>query len=218
MSIDAVTLALVGETLASFVREMRTAIIRTAFSPMIHEGHDFSCAIMTPDGELAAASEVDQPTHLSALPWCTRTILSRYRDSLSEGDLFLCNDPFGGGTHLNDVALVRPAFVEGSALALVGVMAHWQDIGGAVPGSLSGKANEIFQEGVRIPGLRYQRALTRNDELLDLLFTNVREPAERRGDLHAMEGATTLGESKLKALAARRGVALVRDAIETLLD
>ena len=218
MSIDAVTLALIGETLASFVREMRTAIIRTAFSPMIHEGHDFSCAIMTPGGELAAASEVDQPTHLSALPWCTRTILSRYRDSVGEGDLFLCNDPYGGGTHLNDVALVRPVFVDGRALALVGVMAHWQDIGGAVPGSLSGKATEIFQEGVRIPGLRFQRAGIRNDELLDLLFTNVREPAERRGDLHAMEGATALGESKLKTLAARRGAAVVSDAIATLLD
>jgi N-methylhydantoinase B len=218
MNVDAVTVALIGETLASFVREMRTAMIRTSFSPMIHEGHDFSCAIMTPDGELAAASEVDQPTHLSALPWCTRTILKRYRETLADGDLFLCNDPYSGGTHLNDVALVRPIFVDGAPLALAGVMAHWQDIGGAVPGSLSGKATEIFQEGVRIPGLRMQRAGIRNDELLDLLFANVREPVERRGDLAAMEGATLLGERKLVALAARRGADLIRDAVANLLD
>ncbi|MBV8150613.1 MAG: hydantoinase B/oxoprolinase family protein, partial [Candidatus Eremiobacteraeota bacterium] len=218
MSIDGVTLALIGETFTSYVREMRTAIIRTAFSPMIHEGHDFSCAIMTPSGELAAASEVDQPTHLSALPWCSRTILARYTDSLADGDLFLCNDPYGGGTHLNDVALVKPVFVDGRPLALVGVMAHWQDIGGAVPGSLSGKATDIFQEGVRIPGLRIARSGESNTELLDLLFTNVREPAERRGDLAAMEGACRLGESKLKALVERRGAELVRDAMEALLD
>ena len=79
MSIDTVTLALISEALTSFVREMRTAVIRTSFSPMMHEGHDFSCAIMTPDGELMTASEVDQPTHLSSLPWSTRTILDRYR-------------------------------------------------------------------------------------------------------------------------------------------
>jgi hypothetical protein len=77
------------------VREMRTAVIRTAFSPMIHEGHDFSCAIMTPAGELVAASEVDQPTHLSSLPWSTRTVLKRYGDNLAEGDLFLFNHGAG---------------------------------------------------------------------------------------------------------------------------
>jgi len=124
MKIDAVTLALIGETLTSYVREMRTAMIRTAFSPMIHEGHDFSCAILTPEGELVAASEVDQPTHLSALPWSARSVLRRYRGTLAEGDLFLFNDPYSGGTHLNDVALIKPVFTDGEPLALVGVIAH----------------------------------------------------------------------------------------------
>lgn len=218
MSVDAVALALIAETLTSFVREMRTAVIRTAFSPMIHEGHDFSCAIMTPAGELVAASEVDQPTHLSALPWSTRSALARYGDDLDEGDLILFNDPYGGGTHLNDVALIMPVFAEGRALALIGVMAHWQDIGGMVPGSLSGTAREIFQEGVRIPALRIQRRGTRLTEVLDLLFANVREPEDRAGDLRAMEGACLLAAAKLRALAARRGAALLREAMTTLLD
>ena len=218
MSVDAVTLALMGETLTSYVREMRTAMLRTAYSPMIHEGHDFSCAIMTAAGELAAASEVDQPTHISALPWSARTILERYRDDLTEGDLFLFNDPYGGGSHLNDVALVKPVFAAGTALALLGVMAHWQDVGGMVPGSLSGKASDIFQEGMRIPGVRIEHRGVRNREVLDLLFANVREPAERRGDLSAMEGACNLAEAKLKALAARRGTEAVRETMSTLLD
>lgn len=218
MSTDAITLALIAETLSSFVREMRTAVIRTSFSPMIHEGHDFSCAIMNPAGELVAASEVDQPTHLSALPWSTRAVLQRYGDSLAEGDLFLFNDPYSGGTHLNDVAVVKPVFVDGRALALVGVMAHWQDIGGMVPGSLSGTATEIYQEGLRIPAMRVAHAGKRQEEVLDLLFANVREPDDRRGDLAAMEGACALAEAKLKALAARRGAALLATAMDALLD
>jgi N-methylhydantoinase B len=218
MKIDAVTLALIGETLTSYVREMRTAMIRTAFSPMIHEGHDFSCAILTPEGELVAASEVDQPTHLSALPWSARSVLRRYRDTLSEGDLFLFNDPYSGGTHLNDVALIKPVFVEGEPLALVGVMAHWQDVGGAVPGSLSGTATEIFQEGIRIPALRIQHRGVRMTEILDLIFANMREPADREGDLRAMEGACLLSEKKLHAIAARRGTAPLKEAMGALLD
>ncbi|MSP89212.1 MAG: hydantoinase B/oxoprolinase family protein [Alphaproteobacteria bacterium] len=218
MSVDAVTLALIAETLTSFVREMRTAVIRTSFSPMIHEGHDFSCAIMNPMGELVAASEVDQPTHLSALPWCTRSVLARYGDSLAEGDLFLINDPYAGGTHLNDMALIKPVFVQGRPLALVGVMAHWQDIGGMVPGSLSGTATEIFQEGVRVPAVRIARAGQRMDEVLDILFANVREPDDRRGDLSAMEGACVLAERKLTALAERRVAATLDATMNALLD
>ena len=218
MSVDAVSLALIAETLSSFVREMRTAVIRTSFSPMIHEGHDFSCAIMNPAGELVAASEIDQPTHLSALPWSTRGALKRYGASLADGDLYLFNDPYNGGTHLNDVGLVKPVFVDGRPLALVGVMAHWQDIGGMVPGSLSGTATEIFQEGVRIPAVRIARAGERLEEVLDILFANVREPADRRGDLDAMEGACALAEAKLKALAARHGTADLSNAMAALLD
>ena len=218
MSVDAVTLALIAETLTSFVREMRTAVIRTSYSPMIHEGHDFSCAIMNSVGELVAASEVDQPTHLSALPWSTRSVLKRYGGSLADGDLFLFNDPYSGGTHLNDVALVKPVFVDGRPLALVGVMAHWQDVGGMVPGSLSGTATEIFQEGVRIPAVRVAHRGVRIEEVLDVLFANVREPDDRRGDLNAMEGACVLAEQKLKALAARRGASALSATMAALLD
>ncbi len=218
MSVDAVTLALVAETLTSFVREMRTAVIRTSFSPMIHEGHDFSCAIMNPAGELVAASEVDQPTHLSALPWSARSVLKRYAGSLADGDLFLFNDPYAGGTHLNDVALIKPVFADGSPLALVGVMAHWQDVGGMVPGSLSGTATEIFQEGVRIPAVRIAHAGVRAEEVLDILFANVRDPDDRRGDLSAMEGACVLAERKLKAMVARRGQATLGATMNALLD
>ncbi|MGQ0663048.1 MAG: hydantoinase B/oxoprolinase family protein [Pseudomonadota bacterium] len=216
--VDPITLELIGESLISIVREMRTAVIRTAYSAMIHEGHDFSCAVLTAAGELVATSEVDQPTHLSALPWSARTVLAKYRDDIAPGDLFLHNDPYTGGTHLNDVALIHPVFVAGRRLALLGVMAHWQDIGGMVPGSLSGMATEIFQEGVRIPAIRIGRRGELQGEALDLLFANVRAPDDRRGDLEAMAGAARIADGKLTALVARWGAETVADAVAALLD
>ena len=111
-----------------------------------------------------------------------------------------------------------PVFVGDVLLALVGVMAHWQDIGGMVPGSLAGTATEIFQEGVRIPALRVARRGEYSEELLDLLFANVREPEDRRGDLRAMEGACLLAQAKLQQLATRWGVGTVAEAMTALLD
>lgn len=218
MSIDAITLALLSESLRSFVREMRTVIIRTSFSPMMHEGHDFSCAIMTPHGELVAASEVDQPTHICSLPWLTRAVLARYDNIVEEDDLFLSNDPYAGGTHLNDVILVRPVFVDGQLLALAGVMAHWQDVGGMVPGSLAGTATEIFQEGIRIPPTRIAHRGVVLQEVIDILLANVREPEDRDGDLRAMKGACLLAQAKLQALAARWSFRTLTAAMEGLLD
>lgn len=202
----------------STVREMRTIVVRTAYSAMIHEGHDFSCAVLTPHGELVSASEIDQPTHLSALPWSVRAVLAKYHGDLAPGDLFLHNDPYTGGTHLNDVALVHPVFIGPDLLALVGVMAHWQDVGGMVPGSLAGTATEIFQEGVRIPAVRIARRGEPLRDVLDLLFANVRAPADRRGDLQAMQGACRIAEGRLRGLVTRWTRDGLAAAMAALLD
>lgn len=217
-AVDPIALELIQEALISNVREMRTIVVRTAYSAMIHEGHDFSCAVLAPGGELVAASEIDQPTHLSALPWSARTVLAKYRDDLAPGDLFLHNDPYTGGTHLNDVALIHPMFVGSTLFALLGVMAHWQDVGGMVPGSLAGTATEIFQEGVRIPAVRIARRGEPLSDVLDLLFANVRGPADRRGDLQAMQGACRIGEARLRGFVGRWGEATLAAAMAALLD
>ena len=215
---DAITLELIQTRLTSVVREMRGIMIRTAISPMIHEGHDFSCSVLSPVGDLVAASEVEQPTHISALPWCARSVVARYGDDIGPGDLFLHNDPYSGGSHLNDVALYYPVFQGGTPIALLGVMAHWQDVGGMVPGSLSGTATEIFQEGVRIPGLRIARRGTEIAEVTDLLFANVRQSDDRRGDLRAMVGACRIAERRLLGLLERFGVQTVKEGTAALLD
>lgn len=217
-AVDPIALELIHEALTSIVREMRTVVIRTAYSAMIHEGHDFSCAILTPDGHLLAASEVDQPTHLSALPWSARAVLAKYAGNVAAGDLFLHNDPYTGGTHLNDVVVLHPMFHDGKLIALLAVMAHWQDIGGMVPGSLSGNATEIFQEGVRIPALRVARGGRLIPEIADLLFANVRAPDDRRGDLAAMSGACRVAEEKVARIVARWSLATYTAAAGALLD
>jgi len=217
-AIDPITVELVQARLSSIVREMRTIIIRTAYSRMIIEGHDFSSAVLTPEGELVAASELEQPTHISALSWSARSLVDKYRGDIGPGDLFLHNDPYTGGSHLNDVGLFYPVFHGEQPLAMVGVMAHWQDIGGMVPGSLSGSARDIYQEGIRIPSLRIARRGVWLSEVLELLFANVREPEDRRGDLAAMEGACRVAERRLHAMTERFGAATIPAALSMLLD
>jgi N-methylhydantoinase B len=215
--VDPITAELIQARLSSIVREMRTIIIRTAYSRMIIEGHDFSSAVLTPQGDLVAASELEQPTHISALSWSARALIAKYRDDIGPGDLYLHNDPYTGGSHLNDVGLFYPVFRGERPLAIIGVMAHWQDVGGMVPGSLSGSAKDIYQEGIRIPSLRIARRGVWLEEVLELLFANVRQPDDRRGDLSAMEGACRIAERRLHAMADRFGDATVPVAFEALL-
>jgi N-methylhydantoinase B len=217
-ALDPITVELIQTRLSSIVREMRTVIIRTAYSPMIIEGHDFSSAVLTMEGDLVAASELEQPTHISALSWSARGLVRKYRDDIGPGDLYLHNDPYTGGSHLNDVGLFYPVFRAGTPLALVGVMAHWQDVGGMVPGSLSGNARDIFQEGLRMPSIRIARRGQPIQEALDLIFANVRQPEDRMGDLRAMEGACGIAERRLLAMAERFGEATIRAALDALLD
>jgi len=217
MPLDPITTELVQARLSSIVREMRTIIIRTAYSRMIIEGHDFSSAVLTPQGDLVAASELEQPTHIAALSWSARALIAKYGDDIGPGDLYLHNDPYTGGSHLNDVGLFYPVFRGDRPLAIIGVMAHWQDVGGMVPGSLSGNATDIYQEGIRIPSLRIARRGVWLNEVLELLFANVREPHDRRGDLSAMEGACRIAERRLHAMSDRFGDATVPLALEALL-
>ena len=115
--LDPITVELIQTRLTSIVREMRTVIIRTAYSHMIIEGHDFSSAVLTADGELVAASQVEQPTHISALSWSAREIIAKYKGDIGPGDLYLHNDPYTGGSHLNDVGLFYPVFQDEQPLA-----------------------------------------------------------------------------------------------------
>lgn len=213
---DIITLELVQEYLISTVREMRVTMIRTAHSSVIYEGHDFSCALLDAEGSLVAQSE-DSPAHVIPLNWQVRGARQFFEGTLQEGDIILVNDPYTSGTHLNDVAMIAPYFIGGELSAFAVVRAHWGDVGGMTPGSISGQASEIFQEGLRVPFIKVYEAGVPVDGLLRLIFANVRVPEEREGDFHAMLACCNTGLRGLAELTQRFGRDGVLKSISALM-
>ncbi len=217
-SIDPITLEVVCEGLVAIVREMRANIVRASYSSAIYEFDDFSCALFGPDGQMVAQSW-DHPGHVLPLPWGVRCAFDDFRDDIHPGDVFLLNDPYRGGTHLNDVTLLWPVFDETGALMIFpAVRAHWVDVGGMVPGSYSGLSTNIYQEGVRIPPIKIFERGKINRSAFALLMANMRVPQEREGDLNASLGACRVAEDRIRRLIAKYGAQTVNDAVATHLD
>jgi len=217
--IDPITLEVIRETLVSCVREMRVTLVRTAYSSILYEGEDFSCVLMDGEAQIVAMSKgQDHPLHIVPIGWSMKAVRETFGDDIHPGDMFLHNDPYTGGTHLNDVALIYPLFADGRLFIFPVVRAHWGDVGGMSPGSLSGGATEIFQEGVRIPPIRIVDRGRPNDAALELIFANMRGPRERRGDFQAMVGTCRKAAERVEGLAARYGATTVRGAVAELMD
>ncbi len=208
---------LIRESMVAVVNEMRANVIHASFSSIIYEGHDFSCALLTRDGKLLAQSLDDNPIHIFAVPHSAAEILRRYDSDIHDGDAFLHNDPYTGGTHLNDILLLQPVFVDGELLAFAAVRSHWGDVGGMTPGSISGRATEIYQEGVRIPPTRIASGGSLHGELMELLFANMRGATERRGDFQTMMGAAAKAAEHLRRLSDRFGARTLQEATDTLI-
>jgi len=218
--IDPITIEVLREGFVSIVREMRVTLVRTAYSSILYEGEDFSCVLMDGHAQIVAMSKgQDHPLHIIPIGWSMRAVREKFGDDIHPGDVFLHNDPYTGGTHLNDVAMIVPLFAPSAELFVFPVVrAHWGDVGGMSPGSLSGGATEIFQEGVRIPPIRIVDGGRPNDAALDLIFANMRGLRERQGDFQAMIGTCRKAAERIEALAARYGVQTVREAVAELMD
>lgn len=217
MTIDPITLEVLSQALISIVREMRATVCRTASSVAIYDAKDFSCGLFAPDSQVVAQSE-DIGSHVVPLPWSVRSAMEKLGASLVPGDVILSNDPYTGGTHLNDVTVIFPVFQDGKLIFFPAVRAHWADVGGMVPGSMSGKATEIYQEGVRIPPIKIVQGGRMNDAALDLLLSNMRVPEERLGDLQASLASCRVAEKRIHELCARYGVDLLLEAVRLDLD
>jgi N-methylhydantoinase B len=218
-AVDPITLEVIGEALSSIVREMRITLVRTAYSSILYEGEDFSCVLMDGDAQIVAMSRgQDHPLHIVPIAWSMRAVRERFGDDIHEGDVFLHNDPYTGGTHLNDVAMIYPMFAGGELFLFPVVRAHWGDVGGMSPGSLSGRVTEIYKEGVRIPPIRVHERGRPNQAALELIFANVRGPEEREGDFRAMLGTCRKAAERVDALLARYGRTTLQAAIRELLD
>ena len=211
-------LELVRESLIAVVNEMRANVIRSSYSSIIYEGHDFSCALTTADGRLVAQGEADNPIHIFAVPYSTMELVKQFAGDIHEGDIFLHNDPYTGGTHLNDVLMLYPVFHAGRLALFAATRCHWGDVGGMTPGSLSGRVTDIYQEGMRIVPTRICDRGRMNEPFLELLFNNMRISEERRGDFNTMLGASRKAAQHIGRLFKRFGGNALIDAIEELIS
>ncbi len=204
MTLDPAGLQVLIARLTGIATEMGAVLARSAFSPNIKERHDHSAALFTPDGELLVQAE-HIPVHLGSMPASMAAVLERFGPG-SDGwarltapggpGQVVLNDPFAGGTHLNDVTVVAPCVApDGGLVGWVVNRAHHADVGGAAPGSMPADAVEVFAEGLRLPPV----LLT--DEVRTLLCANSRTPEERLGDLDAQLGANRRGAERLAELA-----------------
>ncbi len=217
-AVNPITLEVVTEGLIAIVKEMRATIIRASYSSVIYEFDDFSCALFNAAGEMVAQSW-DHPGHVLPLPWGVRCVLDDFVNDISPGDVFLLNDPYRGGTHLNDVTLLYPLFDgSGELLIFPAVRAHWVDVGGMVPGSYSGLSDNIYQEGVRIPPIKIIEAGTVNRAAMTLLMANMRVPEEREGDFNASLGACKVADGRIRKLYEKYGAATVAQCVAVNLD
>src|SRR5215470_2170343 len=216
-TLDPITLEVLIEALIATVREMRATVCRTASSVAIYDAKDFSCGLFAPDSQVIAQSE-DIGSHVVPLPWSVRAAIEKMGSTLAAGDAILLNDPYTGGTHLNDVTIIYPVFRHGRLIFFPAVRAHWADVGGMVPGSMSGKATEIYQEGIRIPPLKIFEGGRSNQAALDLLLANMRVPDERLGDFQASLSACRVAEKRIHEICRRYGVDTLLEAVRLDLD
>jgi N-methylhydantoinase B len=213
---DPVTLAVLDNRLRAIVEEMGEAMLRTSYSQILNSSRDFSIALCDSGCRLVAQAD-HIPVHVGAMPWAARAVAEAFAGAVREGDTFLMNDPYHGGSHLPDLTVVIPVFAEGALRFWSVVRAHQTDIGGATHGGYNPGATEIWQEGLRVPPIRIGEGGALREDLLRMLVVNTRLPRDVRGDLMAMIGAAHLGEWRLLALLARHGAAMLDGAVEAIL-
>ena len=216
--LDAFRLDILSSALTALTEEIEITLLRSAYSQVVKEAQDASCAIFTADGRIVAQPVVI-PGHLGSMKYMLAACLEAFpNQTLSAGDVLLTNDPYQGGSHLPDIALFRPIFHQNQIVAFAGCIIHYTDVGGMVPGSNPQRATELYQEGLVLPPVKLQEAGKPNETLLNLIKANVRNPHMFFGDLNAQEAALLTGERRVKQLVERFGPDNIREAMQTLID
>ena len=235
MPVDPISLEVFKSMFISVAEEMGVALLRTAYSPNIKERRDFSCAVFDPDGQMVAQA-AHVPVHLGAMPASVKAALDTFPGSLRPGDIVILNDPYMGGTHLPDITMVAPVYVDlpassqdgvgdgrtsnKTARQLAGFVAnrgHHSDVGGMTPGSLP-LSTELYQEGTIIPPIKLAKRGRLNQEVIQLICRNSRTPEERKGDLAAQIASMRVGEVRLQEVVKRYGLDETLEHMAALLD
>ncbi|MBN33662.1 MAG: methylhydantoinase [Rhodospirillaceae bacterium] len=215
---DPFTIEVIRHGLTQAAEEMSLTVMRAARSPLLREAGDLSSAI-TDAGGLLIAQGRDIPMHMGVMSFTVQEFLKHVpAERLAPGDVWFLNLPEIGGNHLPDVKAIRPVFHDGRPIAYAVSLAHWADIGGAVPGSYVPHATDAWQEGVRMPPFRLFSAAGPDREKLDMLLANIRGPDEREGDILAQAAPCRGAAERIDAMIARHGVDTLQAAIEALHD
>jgi N-methylhydantoinase B len=216
---DPITLEIIESSVRAVSDEMFAALRKTAMSAIIYEVLDMGTGITDGEGNLAS-SGAGIPSFVGVLDKAVKRILALNPiEEIEPGDIFVTNDPsYGGVTHLNDVVLALPVFAEGRLIAWAANIAHWNDVGGMAPGSVSTNAREIFQEGLRLPAVRLFERGEPIRSVLDILFANSRLPDYLRGDMWAGIAAVRVGERRILELAAKYGRETFAEALRISFD
>ena len=218
--VDPISLEVFKNLFISVSEEMGVALRRTAYSPNIKERLDFSCGLFDPQGQMVAQA-AHIPVHLGAMPASVKAAIDGFPGALRPGDVVILNDPYLGGTHLPDITLVAPVYVELDGkrylAGFVSNRGHHADVGGMTPGSLP-LSTELYQEGTIIPPLKLARNGRLNREVVQLICRNSRTPDERKGDLAAQFASIRVGEKRLKEIVTRYSLETTLEHMEALLD
>lgn len=214
---DPITQEIVGNALASIADEMATTIFRTAHSTVVRDGMDFSAALCGPDGETVAQA-VTVPFHLGSVPHALDTLRAKWGERMRPGDVFVMNDPFDGGIHLQDIFVFKPVHLDGMLIGFATTTAHHGDVGGRLPGSAACDNTEIFQEGLRLPWLKLYDGGEPVEAIFEVIRANVRIPRMTLGDLSAQVAATSVAERELQQLARRYGPERLAELMTGLVD
>jgi N-methylhydantoinase B len=217
-TIDPIAMEVFTNRLLSITEMMAITMMRASFSPQIKERRDFSVGLFDRRGRVIAQG-THIPVHLGSLLGAVDSILDRYPLArIREGDVFVCNDPYAaGGTHLPDISIVTPIYLDGTLLGFAANIGHHSDVGGSVPGSNSAKSRTIYEEGLRIPIIRIAREHEIDEDLLDLIALNSRLAEERKLDLRVQISTNEKGIIAAQELIRRMGVAAFEQAIDDVL-
>jgi N-methylhydantoinase B len=216
-AIDPVTLAVLKGRLEQIADEMDATLYRSAFNPIIAEARDACHGLYHAEtGATLVQGTTGLPIFVGAMAFAVKAVIDKVKreGGLEEGDIYLFNDPYEGGTHLNDFRLVQPIFRNGKLFCWLASVGHWLDIGGNVPGGFNARATESFQEGVRIPPIKLASKGVINQDILAILAANSRVPQSNYGDLNGQLNALDLGTKRLNELLDAYGDDVVLNALD----
>lgn len=213
VELDPVTFEVLRNAYVNLVDRMSEQIIRTCYSFVIYN-RDFSCCLNDATGDTVMQGTQDIAVHTGTLHYTAKAVLDAFGDDLAPGDVIMTNDPYLGGTHFNDVRIMRPVFYDDELVAITQTNGHWADVGGPVPGSFNIRAQEHFAEGLRVPPVKLWEAGEYRRDVANMIVANMRVPEDVLGDMRAQAEASRIGQERLFELIEKYGIETVLTAFE----